>query len=120
MNAVAGYGAMFGGKAPALIWHDFMAVGDEEPRCDPFPEPKEPFERAPFFGRYATTGAPGRRPRPLDGDRRRADDEKDKKDKKDKDGRQDGEYPRASTTATRRRRTRPHAGSARPTAAAPG
>jgi hypothetical protein len=27
--------------------------------CKPFPEPKEPFVAVPFFGTYATAGAPG-------------------------------------------------------------
>ena len=38
--------------------------------CDPFPEPTEPFEAKPFFGKYASTGAPGGGDDPLseDGD----------------------------------------------------
>jgi len=27
--------------------------------CKPFPDPKVPFVAVPFFGKYATTGAPG-------------------------------------------------------------
>ena len=89
MNAVPGYGAMFGGKAPALIWHDFMTVAMKNRACDPFPEPKEPVEPVPFFGEYATTGAPGGGSDPL-AVTDEPDDEKDKKDKKDKD-KKDGE-----------------------------
>ncbi len=59
MSAVPGYGAMFGGKAPALIWNDFMETAMQGRPCDQFPEPKEPFEAKPFFGKYASTGAPG-------------------------------------------------------------
>jgi len=50
---------VFGGTFPAQIWHDFMsvAVGNH---CAQFPTPKVPFVAAPFFGKYATTGAPGK------------------------------------------------------------
>src|SRR4051812_1645461 len=48
---------MFGGLAPALIWHDFMEVAAKG-RCKEFPKPQQPFEGAPFFGKYAKTGAP--------------------------------------------------------------
>jgi penicillin-binding protein 1A len=58
MTNVPGYGEMFGGLAPALIWHDFMqfAVGKH---CEDFPEPTEKFEPQPFFGKYSTSGAAG-------------------------------------------------------------
>jgi penicillin-binding protein 1A len=48
-------GAVAGGTWPAMIWHDYMNVakGDD---CESFPEPTEPFEASPFFGKYATTG----------------------------------------------------------------
>jgi penicillin-binding protein 1A len=59
MSNVAGYGPMFGGKAPALIWRDFMERAMKGRPCDPFPKPTESFEAKPFFGKYATTGAPG-------------------------------------------------------------
>ncbi len=59
MTAVPGYGEMFGGLAPALIWHDFMSTAMQSRQCDPFPEPTTPFVSAPFFGEYASTGAPG-------------------------------------------------------------
>jgi penicillin-binding protein 1A len=91
MSAVPGYGAMFGGKAPALIWHDFMTAAMKNRKCDPFPEPKEKFTPEPFFGEYATTGAPGGGHDPeavsTEPD---ADTEKDK-DKKDKDGKDKGD-----------------------------
>jgi penicillin-binding protein 1A len=50
-------GSVAGGTWPAMIWHDFMftAHGDN---CDDFPPPTEPAEFSPFFGKYATTGAP--------------------------------------------------------------
>ena len=48
-------GPVDGGTFPALIWHDYMMVA-KGPDCSEFPKPKEPFESAPFFGRYATTG----------------------------------------------------------------
>jgi penicillin-binding protein 1A len=59
MSNVPGYGPMFGGKAPAMIWHDFMQVAMQGRPCDPFPEPTEPFQPEPFFGEYAASGAPG-------------------------------------------------------------
>ncbi len=90
MTAVPGYGEMFGGLAPALIWHDFMATAMENRKCGDFPEPKEPFVSAPFFGEYASTGAPGGGDDPLAKDEEQttggapgAKDKKDKKDKKD-------------------------------------
>jgi len=58
MTNVNGYGTMFGGDAPALIWHDFMqtaTAGD----CGDWKPVTEPFESHPFFGHYASTGAPG-------------------------------------------------------------
>ena len=92
MSAVPGYGAMFGGKAPALIWRDFMTTAMKNRQCDPFPEPTEPFDAVPYFGEYATTGAPGGGVDPLavkDEDPDAKDkDKKDKKDKKD-----DKQYP---------------------------
>ena len=41
---------------PAPVWHDFMlaAHGDY---CDDFPEPTEPAEFSPFFGKYSSTGS---------------------------------------------------------------
>jgi penicillin-binding protein 1A len=61
MTAVPGYGEMFGGLAPALIWHDFMEVAAKG-RCQDFPKPTTAFVGAPFFGKYASTGAPGKDP----------------------------------------------------------
>ena len=45
-----------GGTYPAQIWSAYMKQAKKG--CSDFPEPKTPFEAAPFFGRYATTGAP--------------------------------------------------------------
>ena len=50
--------AVAGGTFPAQIWGAYMkrAKGSF---CGDFPAPKEPFTPVPFFGKYATTGAPG-------------------------------------------------------------
>ena len=58
MTNVAGYGTMFGGDAPAMIWHDFMQTATAG-NCGEWKPIKEPFESHPFFGHYASTGAPG-------------------------------------------------------------
>ncbi len=58
MTNVIGYGTMFGGDAPALIWHDFMQTATAG-NCGTWAPVKEPFVAQPFFGKYATTGAPG-------------------------------------------------------------
>jgi hypothetical protein len=46
-----------GGTYAAPVWHAFMqpAAGDD---CGDFPEPQQPAEFQPFFGKYASTGAP--------------------------------------------------------------
>ncbi len=51
-------GAVAGGTWPARIWHDYMNVakGDD---CDSFPQPTEPVQFQPFFGKYSRTGASG-------------------------------------------------------------
>jgi penicillin-binding protein 1A len=59
MTNVPPYGEMFGGTAPALIWHDFMQVAAKG-RCKAFPTPTQPFVPSPFFGRISHQGAPGR------------------------------------------------------------
>jgi penicillin-binding protein 1A len=46
-----------GGTYPAQIWGAYMR--QVRKGCAGFPEPKTPFEASPFFGRYASTGAPG-------------------------------------------------------------
>src|SRR4051812_27664481 len=58
MTNVPPYGEMFGGTAPALIWHDFMQVAAKG-RCTEFPKPAQPFVASPFFGHFARGGAPG-------------------------------------------------------------
>src|SRR3954452_9035945 len=60
MTNVPPYGEMFGGTAPALIWHDFMQVAAKGGRCKDFPKPTQPFQGTPFFGHYARGGAPGK------------------------------------------------------------
>jgi penicillin-binding protein 1A len=47
-----------GGTYAAPVWHAFMlpAHGDY---CDDFPEPTEPAEFSPFFGKYSSTGRSG-------------------------------------------------------------
>ncbi|HEX2070769.1 MAG TPA: transglycosylase domain-containing protein [Thermoleophilaceae bacterium] len=44
-----------GGTTAAPVWHAFMspAAGDD---CSDFPEPEEPFEATPFYGKYASGG----------------------------------------------------------------
>ena len=59
MTNVPVYGTMFGGKAPALIFRDFMDAAVDRGSCGEWPTPKEPFEPQPFFGTYARSGAPG-------------------------------------------------------------
>ena len=43
---------------PARIWHDYMAAA-KGCYCGDFPQPKTPFQAAPFFGKYASTGGNG-------------------------------------------------------------
>lgn len=95
MNAVPGYGQMFGGLAPARIWHDFMQVAMEGRRCDEFPQPKEPFEPKPFFGEYATTGAPGGGEDPLaqDDDALEGEQDADEDGKRERKKERDRRYP---------------------------
>jgi penicillin-binding protein 1A len=45
-----------GGTYPAEIWGRYMKAVKRG--CGGFPKPKTPFQAAPFFGKYATTGAP--------------------------------------------------------------
>ncbi len=92
MSSVAGYGPMFGGKAPALIWHDFMQTAMQGRKCEEFPEPKEPFEGKPFFGEYASSGAPGGGDDPLAKDGEDATDTTTEKDDEKKD-KADKKYP---------------------------
>jgi penicillin-binding protein 1A len=47
-----------GGSFPAQIWHDYMNVAHGS-FCGDFPQPTTPVVWAPFYGHYATTGAPG-------------------------------------------------------------
>ena len=49
-----------GGTYPAQIWGAYMKQAKRG--CKDFKPPNTPFESAPFFGRYATTGAPGSYP----------------------------------------------------------
>jgi penicillin-binding protein 1A len=57
MRAVHGI-SVAGGTFPAQIWAAYMkrAKGSF---CGGFRPPREPFKASPFFGTYATTGAPG-------------------------------------------------------------
>jgi penicillin-binding protein 1A len=47
-----------GGTYAAPVWHNFMlpAHGDY---CDDFPQPTEPAQFSPFFGKYSATGRSG-------------------------------------------------------------
>ncbi|MDQ3740160.1 MAG: penicillin-binding protein, partial [Actinomycetota bacterium] len=49
-----------GGTYPAQIWGAYMK--QVRKGCEDFAPPKTPFTAAPFFGRYASTGAPGADP----------------------------------------------------------
>ena len=79
-TATTSMAGMFGGMAPAGIWHDFMQVAMSGRACDPFPAPKEPFVAKDFLGEYATNGAPGDAVDPLAADKNKKDTKK--KDKK--------------------------------------
>lgn len=46
-----------GGTFPAQIWGQYMSAAKGD-FCGDFPPPKEPFSPTPFYGKYATTGAP--------------------------------------------------------------
>jgi penicillin-binding protein 1A len=46
-----------GGTYPAEIWGAYMR--QVKKGCPDFKAPKQPFVASPFFGRYASTGAPG-------------------------------------------------------------
>lgn len=59
MTDVPGWGEMFGGSAPAAIFHDFMSVAAPEKGCQSFPPPTTPFNGSEYFGHYAVSGAPG-------------------------------------------------------------
>jgi penicillin-binding protein 1A len=81
MTNVPGYGEMFGGKAPALIWHDFMSTAVAG-NCMPFPTPAEPFISQPFRGRYTVAPAlPPAAPVPFDQGKKKPE----KKDKGEQD-----------------------------------
>jgi penicillin-binding protein 1A len=47
-----------GGQYAAPVWHDFMLPVSGE-FCEDFPEPEEPFQASPFFGKYSSTGGAG-------------------------------------------------------------
>jgi penicillin-binding protein 1A len=51
-------GAVAGGTWPARIWHDYMNVAKGSD-CSSFPEPSEPVQFQPFFGKYSRTGSSG-------------------------------------------------------------
>jgi penicillin-binding protein 1A len=46
-----------GGQYAAPVWHDFMYPASNG-YCDDFPAPTQAAEFSPFFGKYASTGAP--------------------------------------------------------------
>jgi penicillin-binding protein 1A len=46
-----------GGTYAAPVWHAFMLPAHGE-FCDEFPEPTQPAEFQPFFGKYSATGKP--------------------------------------------------------------
>jgi penicillin-binding protein 1A len=56
MTSVHGI-SVAGGTFPAQIWGAYMKQA-KGAYCGAFEQPSEPFKATPFFGRYATTGAP--------------------------------------------------------------
>ena len=50
MDAVPGYGRMFGGLAPSQIFKDFMTSATKGTNCSDWGQPKTPFQAQPFFG----------------------------------------------------------------------
>jgi penicillin-binding protein 1A len=56
MRSVHGI-SVAGGTFPAMIWHDFMTVAHGN-FCDDFTQPTTPVQFSPFYGKYATGGAP--------------------------------------------------------------
>ena len=52
-------GDMFGGNAPAQIWHDFMQSVVDKSTCGTFPKPEQPFVGEPFFGEFTSGGSRG-------------------------------------------------------------
>ena len=56
MDNVPVYGRVFGGTAPALIWHDYMTEATKGTNCEDWPEPKTPFVAEPFFGKLSKSG----------------------------------------------------------------
>jgi penicillin-binding protein 1A len=52
MNNVPGWGAMFGGKLPAAIWHDFMVNVVEDRGPKDWSLPKQPASWSPFTSSY--------------------------------------------------------------------
>jgi penicillin-binding protein 1A len=51
-------GPVAGGTFPAEIWGDYMKVATGS-YCGDFASPEEPFQAAPFFGRYSRSGGQG-------------------------------------------------------------
>ncbi len=51
-------GDAFGGTLAAPIWHDFMSTASNG-YCGDFPQPQNPAQFHPFFGKYTTNGGSG-------------------------------------------------------------
>ncbi len=66
LDNVPPYGRVFGGTAPALIWHDFMQTATKGTQCADWPKPKVPFVAEPFYGKYARGGVRGNQASPYD------------------------------------------------------
>jgi penicillin-binding protein 1A len=45
-----------GGGTPTSIWTAYMQVAKGE-NCDDFPQPEEPFQPTPFYGKYQSSGS---------------------------------------------------------------
>ncbi|WP_354699594.1 hypothetical protein DSM112329_05314 [Paraconexibacter sp. AEG42_29] len=62
MTAVPNYGTMFGGDAPAEIWHDYMTSAVDRKTCRDWEKPVTPFVSQPFDGKYAKSSPGGPAP----------------------------------------------------------
>ena len=51
-------GSVAGGTWPAGIWHDYMLIVKGED-CSSFPEPTEPAQWTPFYGKFSRSGTSG-------------------------------------------------------------
>ncbi|CAB4858040.1 unannotated protein [freshwater metagenome] len=94
MTSVPGWGTMFGGMAPAAIWHDVMAYAMESRPCDPFPEPSEPFVSRPVDLFYSSNPpTPAEDPLDLEAKKKAEEEKKKKEAAKKKKEAEKNKYP---------------------------